>query len=392
MGIIGALVGLLKADSSAWKKGFGEARDEVTKTDAKSSDLFKSMKSKFGKGSELAQFGKILAGGGAIMGLTMIGKEIYNVADAWTGVTKAAEEAERVNKEYEATTKVIRMEQNRMASEQLQMQDKLRKAALDLDTARHPENKEKNTLQAQLDAADEALNKGVRAQYETAKKEKDIAVKAAQDADNEIARIQGERDAMKRDHPILNNPFAQKEWKRQQDELKKIYDENVQKGKEAGTRAVILKKELDKEIIQTEELKNSIFEKSHAAMIAEWYKQDEEAQKKLAEEAQQAAEEKIRLDKQAAQAAVRLKKQTLEDEKANLEETIRAGKAAEHYQLAQTTAVRGAAGTVWLPPNRPEVKAAQEAAASLKLVVEELKKMNRSSYGTADTDQSNPLY
>ncbi len=79
MAIFGALNALLKADSSQWKKGMGEARDEVDKTSARTKSFFKDLKSEFGKGSNAAQWVKLLAGGGAIAGIALMGRELEEV-------------------------------------------------------------------------------------------------------------------------------------------------------------------------------------------------------------------------------------------------------------------------------------------------------------------------
>ncbi len=75
-GTFGSLIAFVKADVSDFKKGMGQARDEVDKTGKKTSWFFKSLKAEFGKSSTLGQSLKLIAGGGAVGSLTMAGSKL----------------------------------------------------------------------------------------------------------------------------------------------------------------------------------------------------------------------------------------------------------------------------------------------------------------------------
>src|SRR4051812_35640283 len=81
MAIFGSLSAFLKADSTQWQKGFGEARAEVDKTENKTKSYLANLKSNFGKGSQMAQILKLAAGGGAIAGLSLAGKTFAHMGE-----------------------------------------------------------------------------------------------------------------------------------------------------------------------------------------------------------------------------------------------------------------------------------------------------------------------
>ncbi len=82
MGLIAAWNALLSANADGWKKGFGEARAEVDKTEAKTNGYLKNLKANFGKGSQLGQILKLAAGGGAIAGLGLAAREFGSLGEA----------------------------------------------------------------------------------------------------------------------------------------------------------------------------------------------------------------------------------------------------------------------------------------------------------------------
>src|SRR6185312_11483437 len=71
MGIIAAWNVLMGADNTQFKKVMADSRNETAKTDNTFKGFLKSLKGDFGKGSALGQSLKLLAGGGAIAGLSL---------------------------------------------------------------------------------------------------------------------------------------------------------------------------------------------------------------------------------------------------------------------------------------------------------------------------------
>jgi hypothetical protein len=69
MSFIGSLLCILKADASAWRKGFDQAGKDTEKLKSKSNSLFKQLDSQFGDKSNLGRGLKIMFGGAAIGGI-----------------------------------------------------------------------------------------------------------------------------------------------------------------------------------------------------------------------------------------------------------------------------------------------------------------------------------
>ena len=104
MSIIGSLVALLRSDTRQWSKGFNDAGKDVDRLNAKTKGFFKDLNSSFGKSSSLGKSFTLLAGGGAIAGLTLAGRQLKSFADELVqirnefdaGAISAGEMAEKV--------------------------------------------------------------------------------------------------------------------------------------------------------------------------------------------------------------------------------------------------------------------------------------------------------
>jgi hypothetical protein len=94
MSVVGKLVALLATDNSAWKRGFDDAGKDMDKFNGKSKGFFKDLKSQFGKSSTLGQSLKLIAGGGAIGALSMLGKELANATDEIVKMSQAFRKGE----------------------------------------------------------------------------------------------------------------------------------------------------------------------------------------------------------------------------------------------------------------------------------------------------------
>ncbi len=400
MGVFGALNGILKADASNWSAGFKEARDEVDKTSAKSKGFFKDLAALTGKKSDLGQAIKLAAGGGAIGGLTALANEAKQMAveiakvsveyergditqrqyfqgiahslpivggfaaaidgmiDALTGEAAAAAKAAAAQKYHvEQIDKAIEAEQ------------KFKKETKDL-----LKDIQKETLHAEQEGilagiGDETERKiaeiKFKAQNATTAMRDKLAGAVHQDL---IDGLNKQKDALKGRMDAENNPSAKAALKDAYNNSLLEYS-RLQADKKKLTAAELEWEQtaLDNQVRDIEKIK-------HDALVKECAEQN-------------------RLAKLALQGEIKDRRQTLEDEKARLEGVIRGGQAAEQYRIAQTAAVRGDPGHVWLAPDRPEVKAAQEASAKLTTIIGELQQMNRKApAGGSTDDESNPLY
>ncbi len=81
MAFFGSLLAMLKMDATQWSKGHQQARDELDKTAKKSKVFFADLKSGFGKGSFLGQSLELMAGSGAIAGLSMAMNKVVDLTE-----------------------------------------------------------------------------------------------------------------------------------------------------------------------------------------------------------------------------------------------------------------------------------------------------------------------
>jgi len=89
MAVVGSMNGLLSMETSGWKKGAKSAESDVDSLSGKFKSFLGDTKADFGKGSALGQSMKLLAGGGAVAGITMAINEAKKAADAIGEVTAA---------------------------------------------------------------------------------------------------------------------------------------------------------------------------------------------------------------------------------------------------------------------------------------------------------------
>ncbi len=94
--IFTSLMAKLGFDTTQWTAGKNTAVKDLKDLEKQTASFRQQLKASFGKGSDLAQYGKILAGGGAIAGLMMVNREldasvqkVREISENWGKMTGA---------------------------------------------------------------------------------------------------------------------------------------------------------------------------------------------------------------------------------------------------------------------------------------------------------------
>ncbi len=375
--IFASLVARLGFDTSAWSSGANRAKSDLQSIKAKNEDLEKSLKNSFGKKSTINEVSEILTGGGVIAGITLLGATVLKLADAWAGVTKAAEEAAEAQKGVAEQAENIRK-----AAEQREKSLADSKEAL----LRRQRDTENLTFQKGLDRdRNTLLNDKLNAQDDVDSKLKE-SEKIIANARAERDRLQKEQEAIKKQQAALSKGFSGEKTgsqkvaagldafaqRQQRADLDKALKDNESKLREAVERTQVFESSIN-QIRENARQEKIQIDQQYSLKDAEvqrdandaYYKAADDAAKQLLAKQKQDAEEQ-------RQAAIAELEQDRDDWKEEIKKQEEAGQAGA--RRAEVSAIRGGNAGIVLEkeadPNTPLLKFANE---QLKIINENLK-------------------
>ncbi len=363
--IFASLIAKLGFDTSGWTSGKATAVAGLKDYEAKQTSALQRIGQSFGRGSDLGRITRAIAGAGIVGGVVMLAKEVYALADAWTGASKAAEDYATAVKNNADTAKAV-AEGKKTGDEAVRgLERQLRKA------------QEQNDLSFASPADAFAIKQKAHAaelddQVKDFKDKVSDTRQQADDAQKEVNRIAEEIAGKKKlieqnsighsgDAHLLD-AVAVHNLKKDVEELAKKQDEALQKRAEFANKATAMEGSLAKQLDLIQKTKSLDANTAYGDELNAQAKAQKEANEKAVEMEKEKNRQLKELQEQAKADAI----STLEDQRNAVQEQIRT--LSQKHKAVETHAIRGDAGIVTQEQKDPNTQILKESRDHLKAI------------------------